>query len=267
MNDGIMNRQKGEQLPISIGTALAFEKALAEDVPPEFLVNGMTLFRNVYDAISAEERSTVSPDDYLNAITEEVQMLHDAMVQLHGEQSNARLYLNSYKSLGKHLPHAKLKVPTTANQQRYAELSSIIFKKLAGRFNPLMIDTGFKAGRRDPTVIFTHEPTDLLSSRRFKQLTLLESYTGELKGHSLWYTKLGKGAPTVPLNGFTLSIYGDGNNHLRMLHKKVKDVVTKMAKDNRWTPLTTYDKAAFNIKRLDPLSQQFLLEVLKSWRY
>ena len=89
-------------------------------------------------------------------------------------------------------------------------------------------------------MIFTHFPIDLLNAPKFRRMDLLESHTGILKKQTDWYTKYyeGRDLNMLPLNGILLTVFGD-DHHFRPQTRAMKEAVLTVAKERRWTVLTS----------------------------
>src|SRR5690606_15099886 len=104
---------------------------------------------------------------------------------------------------------------TTENQKFVQALEGNTFKEfqqLQPDADLRVFDMDFEQDQRK-VLIITHFPVDLLNRYKFSRLVLLETHTGAMKPHTLWYTKLynGKELNMIPFDRMTVQLFGDGN--------------------------------------------------------
>ena len=265
-----IQRELGENgIPVSIGTAFALEAINSSGVPAapiaaiqEFWFNLRTLIRNILGAYPTDVRKAMTVEKLHNDLISEINII-DAYVQKHSNgRCKAVFYACSYTSLKRKFPNGQLK-STNTDAQKYAQgIENNTIKvtiPLLGNvnFRPFDVDID---GKHPSAFILTHFAVDLLSSKYFDRLALVESHTGAIKGPNLWYTKLTNGSalPMIPFNRFTLQVFGDRGICFTPLPSKLKDAVMQLASAYNWTAATTKDKIIFGIKSLnDPVATAF----------
>lgn len=265
-----IQRELGENgIPVSIGTAFALEaiNSSGDNSAPisaikEFWFNIRTLIRNILGAYPTDVRKAMTVEQLHNDLINEINII-DAYLQKHSAgRCKAIFYACSYASLKRKFPNASLKNTNTPAQQYSQALENNAIKvtiPLLGNvsFRPFDIDLD---GHHPPSFILTHFAVDLLSSRYFDKLALVESHTGAIKGPNLWYTKLTNGSslPMIPFNRFTLQVFGDRGICFSPMPSKLKDAIMTLASTYHWTSATTKDKILFGVKTLnDPVATAF----------
>lgn len=255
----IIERDVG-QIPVSIGTSLAFEGLLGiHPTQPRqptnvktiqtVWINLRTMARNLFEAVPTEKSLSV---DYTNAVAvllTEVQTLPVAMAQ-HGYTGKIRYYLASKDAPKWAFPKANFKVPKTPKQIAYDMFERFVSIELlqqmkALKLDVMEIDAKPKSGE-GVVAILTHYPHELLWKPQFSRLLLLESHTGKLKTYNEWYTKLnGLKSKDVdypmPFTEFTIQIFGDGQT-LDSQPRKIREELKELSKTKKWTGITTPDK-------------------------
>lgn len=258
----IESREKG-QFPLSIATSLAIEGGLGihpdrpEDTKNPLLeaqmlfVNLRTVFRNLYNSIKKEERVNITVNGLRLGLEEDCAILQSLM-ERQPKAISCAFYLSHYKHLThKHFPGAIFKQPTTPSQKEYSGYEQQVleaFLKSHQQENILQFDEQIK-GRYPKTLIITHLPVDLLALYQFQSLKLLESHTGIVKAQPLWYTKLTGQPEHMPLNPFTLSLFGDSVQFLGQ-RPKLKQTVIELAKRDKWTALSGKERISKSIDSL-----------------
>lgn len=273
MNREPLNRRVlGEVLPISVGTALAFEENLLKGAinnHKHVYVNLHTLFRNLHGALQPEDRDmNLNPDLFIVGILEECTAIKEIVGRVTRGLGDVSFYCPTYDGLGKAFPRANLKTVNTEKQRKYAVLANTVLRVFINHQEHFLKKTGSKLLLTDyklPTVpnlsvILTNHPVDLLSAK--SDSLLLESHTGVLKPLSMWYTKLqgGKEFKRIPFNRLTLQVFGDGTDFGPMA-SKVRQAVLELAEERDWNPLTTTDRIKFS---LGLMRDRFTAEVLKT---
>lgn len=241
-----------DKLPLSVGTSLAIEALKDNDTYDTLWINSATLFRNIYEAVDRDRRNLLTPAAIATTIEEEISFIRR---YLGDKIDGVRLYHLGYRDLAKRYPHAILFTPKSDIQIQYDQVMNDSLEVLLGRDDGQTIeqDKGSELrGETTKSLIITHYPTDLLSRTKFNQLRLLESHTGAIKTRSQWFTKLtdGKDLKIIPFNYFTIQIFGDGKKHFNRYPVKVRQAIIEIAKQYKWTPLTTMDKIRYGINRM-----------------
>ncbi len=118
----------------------------------------------------------------------------------------------------------------------------------------------------DPSVnylILTHNSIDLIRFQYKKYVNLIESFTGDIKPYTLWYTKLSKfgdhDLSIIPFNYITLAIFGC-NNYVKPGKIKLKKHIYGIAKKMKWTSSTTLSKVKLDLEIKDPMLYKLLNE-------
>lgn len=262
MSITVANREKGA-FPISIGTSLAIEGAIGQhpDQPshPNALLannqvwfNLFTLFRNLYHALKAQDQKAATVGELYPALVEDILGCQTAVAQESGGKCQAVFYLNDYSTLPKRFPQAKLRQPSTENQQIYQAIEQATLVRLL-REPPVEIERFQTAihGAFGKALIVTHYAFDLLARYSFASLNLLESHTGKIKPPSQWNSKLtGKHEDTdhLPFLALTLQVYGDGQQFMS-LPGGLRAAILKVAKARQWTTVTTLEKVKFTLEK------------------
>lgn len=259
------NRERGA-FPVSIGTSLALESAAGiypekpEPNPPirkveEVWFNLRTIIRNLLGAIPTDARDRILPADAVAPLIEDLSIIKEVVHDISKMKTKAVFYHCDYKYLKRLFPKATLKEPTTAKQkQAHAVEEEIIRLFLENTHGVKIVEfKGRIEGSYPTSFIVTHLPVDLLARYRFRQLTLLESHSGNLKPYGKWHTKLtgGKELEFIPFNEFSIQVFGDNNNHFSAQLPSLKKVVVDLAVKDHWTALTTDDKIRASIKKLE----------------
>lgn len=254
-----------DTIPISVGTSLAIEAAQKTKGYDSLWINIRTLIRNIYDSVERESRDRLLPQAVAWIIYDELKVIRNVLSNFKG----VRLYCVDYRDLPRVFPNALLRDPKGQGPveiEKLAFMEAVINYVKDDHDNDKIIweKTCQIQGEPTKSLIMTHYPVDLLSRTRFKQLRLLESYTGAIKSRSQWGTKLtdGKALSFMPFNRFTLQLFGDNNLQFKQFGRKVREPLLKIAVDNKWTPVTTTDKIRWNIGKM---ADQFTAKMLKKF--
>lgn len=257
------------KLPLSVGTSIAFEtlKEVGER-PQNLFVNVHTLMRNIWASLPTAESPRVSKAGYTQVLGEEMMAIVNVLSE-HSPNTALTFYCPTYEDLNKFLPGARCRAANTDKQKVYAAMSSEILNFLVSKREILKTKYGITltAGKYGPlsvplrTVVFTHHPVDLLSCP--SDAVLLESMTGARKPRPEWHTKLynGKEYVRLPFCKLTLTVFGD-NTDFSPHPSKIKEVVLKLAEENKWDPNTTNDRIRFCLGRM---KDHHSAEMLKGW--
>ncbi|QEM41792.1 hypothetical protein [Pseudomonas phage vB_PaeM_PS119XW] len=250
------------QLPVSIGTSLAFEGFLGIhpnqpkhpiDVKSvkEIWVNLRTLARNLNSAVATDKVHGINPADAVTILMQEIQTIPVALGQ-HGSKVKVRWYIASKDAVKWEYPKAIYKEAKTPKQmayevyERYAAIELLHQMKDAGievmEINKAPVRT------QGTIALVTHFPHELLWKQYFDRLLLLESHTGKIKPYNLWYTKLNgiKEDTPIPFTKFTLQVFGD-SVVFDAQPKAIKAQLKQLAASRRWSPVTTQDKIYHDI--------------------
>lgn len=256
-------------LPISAGTSLAIEAACGQypDRPEnpapllsygEFWFNLRTMVRNLLQSVKAQTRNQAEPQHIVPVLKQEMDVITEAIRKASSGQCVARFYCADYRTLARDFPNAVHRTLTGERMIFAQALEERSLSELLKLVNlpeqPKRVETfayGL-SGSSKPTLILTHVIVDLLSKSKFPRLDLIESNTGVLKPSTLWYTKLtgGKDLPPLPLNRFTLQIFGDNGVNFAPFPRNLREMVVELARKDHWTPLTTNERIKFSLEKL-----------------
>lgn len=275
--EALAGREKGEEVPISIGTALAIESlcGLGEFYaakPPigqykELWINLRTLFRNLYGAIDRQQRDAVVGEAFVDGLVEDMSVIRSTIDHRSKGSVKVVYYLCSHKGMERRFAKARLRPVRTDRQRRQLEVEAAALGELRemAEDDIRLFDIDLE-GNSQNTAIITHQPVNLLSRYRFKSLDLLESHTGKIKPPSQWYTKLtgGNKLTRIPFNRMTMQVFGDGNEHFSAMIPSAKKEIVDIAEKDRWTSVTTDEKIRYSLNKhvYDPRVKQFYLELL-----
>lgn len=251
-------------LPLSIGTALAFESLLEGNRLGDYdvvLVNIRTLIRNYYGSIKNKMAPYIDPQVAASIIIEEMNSIREQCGRVPVE-----FYSSNYIDLQRVLPGAEVKHPKTdkqyvAMQQEQATIMSI------GEQNFLYLhsdETQFKFRHTGRALMFSHLPVDLFLRYDFSTLTLLESYTAKYKTRDEWYTKLtnGKELKRMPFNKFTLAMFGDNSVQISPQSIRLRRTLLAMSEVYGWTTITSMEKIKSDLDKWDDKEQVEILLTL-----
>ena len=260
--------------PISIATSLALEVGYGTGTAPEekpttvnelanydgIWINLRTMARNIFNAVATTQKDDVTYKDIAAALDQEMTSLNE-IAQSNGGGKQFIYYHCSHNSIGKKLRHAQFRDPATFKQKHQAEVTSegiVKFLKMIRHREKdlqknsehkdykspvLEFDLDVKPDSKENIVLLSHHMLDFLHYAKFKQLTLLESHTGALKGRDRWYTKFcnGRELNFVPFNAATLQIFGD-TEMFKPFKSEARDDILKIAADRNWNPATTDER-------------------------
>jgi hypothetical protein len=265
------------QYPLSIATSLAFESLMG--IHPEIKVtkaplgdfnevwvNIRTLFRNFMGSIERETASQIGPIDIAEALWEECENIRDLIRTEGREKIKVVLYVSEYKKMEEKYKFAVLRRDNTDRQKDYTlTQNKTITHMLKNHPEDIVVfERKLKSDRKIRTVILTHYAYDLLSTKEFSELTLLESYTGALKTKELWYTKYynGKDIPFIPFREDMIQIFGDAE-HFRPMDIKLKREIIDLATTKNWNAVTTTEKIKANVDTMhNHMSKDIIKRIL-----
>lgn len=273
--DNTSERVKG-QFPLSIATSLALESALNmhPDIPPrpdlpikrftDLWINLRTLFRNFHNALPKGLSETVTVQEMVEGLIEEMEIIPDVLkYYLDDRAPKITFYLSKYKDLPKHYPKAKLRVDSTDKQFHYSKLQDAVMAAFrhhySGRF--MEFDLKLKGSQAGRTAIITHYAYDLLSHKDFSGLTLLESHTGSFKSSDRWYTKYYQGTALtmIPFREDFLQVFGDQELFKPMEVALRKDLI-RIATKRNWSSVTTKARIETGIDELENPDHKTLMK-------
>lgn len=253
---------------LSVPTSLALETifGINDNVLPTnplpfkqynyLFVNLRTLLRNLYGSVNKELKTVWSVERYYAELIEEIQVLPEIVHAESSNQLSVVYYLDSYKSISRQYPHAKLKVgkPTSVNlydaieQNIVAKLTTAIRDK---QFTAMLTDcfVPLPESKRERVLIMTHLPLDLVPHSQSTRLDLLESHTGVIKDSVKWYTKLNGKEPRVPFGKFAIQLFGDGKQFLGY-PPRIRKAVASYGEAKRWNQLTSDNLLKITLSKL-----------------
>jgi hypothetical protein len=255
-NPVVDGRVRGELFGVSVGTALALE-ALTDSSKlkgyTDIYINVQTLFRNLYGAYKPEFLPT-DVNVLVKALCDELVAIGDIISLKITPTLHITYYLTTNLSLVKKMPRAKHRTANTDKQKYYEKMEKTVITKALDRVEKediKLFDIHIK-GDNKSAIMISHYPIDLLSHYSFRKLTLLESHTGVLKNKNEWITKITnlEGTRNIPFNVFTVQVFGDKNNRLNTMDRKIVKLVLTMANDYSWHASTTLEKIKFDCDKL-----------------
>ena len=263
------------QLPVSIGTSLAFEGAygILEDHPnllpiihkvEVLYINIRTLIRNIVGAVDSDTAMILTSEDIVATLVNELQIIEASVKQVTGGKVEIVPYYCEYKSLKRLFPHAMLKETKPETKGGIAFLREqqalVDFEEKMGWIYSKKFDIEFDKDDR-AGLILTNYAIDLLQRYKFRSLSLVESHTGAVKPPAMWYTKLnnGKELTNIPFDRMTVQMFGDGSNLFSPFPIKIRKHMVEIATKNSWTPLTTKSYIVDSItKERDPVLEALI---------
>lgn len=261
-------RQLGDIVGVSIGTAIPIEKLLTTDTAKNYntlYINIRTMYRNYIGSFSPD----AVPDGrecYTNFL-EELETLAGVIEMSISTPLRLIYYFMTYDSLESSFRKCNLKKPKTQLQKNYAAKESFVYTNMVNKVNPqvALYDTKLQ-GNHAKALIITHTPLDLLAHLSFSKLTLLESHTGTLKEKSEWISKLSKNPnyANIPFNIVTLQVLGDKSVQFSAMSNKLSKSYTDLATKYQWSPSTSLEKVKFDIRKIPDKAMATLLLTLAS---
>ena len=261
----MIEREVGEILTISVGTAIALEALMKSEKPikhEHIFLNVRTLFRNFHGAIDDAEGKQLKrlKDEFLD----ELGQIKTAVETAIPGEITPVFYICSNASMSKMFKHAKLKAPSTSRQKNYASLERKVMEFImeSPLKRKIKIFDCVINGNNSKSLIMTHYPLELLSFKEFRSLELLESHTGVIKGRSEWNSKLTNpdAYRNLPFNILTLQLIGDQATQFNSLGAKYIKPIIEVSQKNNWTTATTNAKVKFD---LDNYYDKLLVNLMK----
>lgn len=266
-----VNERERGKLPLSIGTSLAFESLLnindnIEHPHPPFQdyqvvwVNIKTLYRNLYGSIEREKIDLTTDNQMAQAMFSEIDRIKE-ICQTDANGIDVVFYCPNYKDLDKINNETLLRLDNTSLQQTFTKRMTNCLKIVLPAFNSnveltnpnriRIYDNKITDYENRNAIMVTHYAYDLISFRRFKSLSLLETHAGKIKKRETWYTKYynGKELPELPFRLDLLTILGDSTLFRTKVPKFKKEII-QLANQYKWTSVTTTDKIRANIETI-----------------
>jgi hypothetical protein len=268
MNMALQLREIGQQIPVSVPTAIPIEEVvLKEDGEPgDIWINVRTLVRNCINVLATEDKEKIGAMEVAPVILEEIQLISDFIRQASQDTRRVVYYVTEKKSFARCFPRALPKGYKTPKQLHELRLTTEILLEVIGATDDLIRIFDVKLnGDNRPVLLITHQPIDLLSNYNFPSLKLLESHTGKLKTKTYWNSKLsGKDSGLMPFNALTLQIFGDGES-FAAYPRSLKMQLIELAKVRNWSPITTNTKIESDLQTLqDKMGAEMLKGMLRN---
>ena len=269
--------------PLSIATCLAMESIGMGPQKPydpdrvvpnhinleeydEVWVNLLTLIRNIFGA-NETSPALIEPETVSEVLFDELDVI-EQIIKDYSPVKKPKVfwYISKHTHLKTEFKRAKLREDRTAKQKELTDA-------YIGVIEDFIPKAGFSEekfqcfeGRLQPkqkvrALVLNHYAIELLDHDKFKQLDLLESHTGAVKGRLQWYSKLynGNNLVRIPFTKQFLQVFGDTT--LISPHElPLRKAVLQIAEQYKWTPATTTDRINYG---LDQIKDRFLLENLK----
>ena len=277
-SQAIADRASSEQFPLSIATGLAIEAAVGvhPDYPvkvapilhyDQLWINVRTLFRNLYGALEPEVAKAVMPVHFAEVLIEEMDVISGIIADFSNNRTKVIFYLSNYNGLEQKYRHAKIRMDNTDKQKAYrstvnATLANLL-QMVPDRITGYELKIGGTLSQNATALILTNYAYDLLSMRSFKELTLLESHTGKIKGRALWASKYhnGKELANMPFREDLIQIFGDSETFAPQDIKLRKSLI-EVAALRKWSATTTTDKIRDSLK---DIPNQFAAELIRTY--
>lgn len=268
------------QYPISVPTSLALESVcgIHPDIPvssppilkyDELWINIRTLFRNIYSAIDPNDVVSVNTHAMLETILDEMTTIENIISDNTEGKTKVVFYYSNYDNIESRFHKGVVRRDNTEKQKEYTAFHNNTIKILIDikkkdkvHHDIRLFDLALKNENKSKALIITHYAIDLLSSKEFSHLTLLESHTGAIREKALWHRKFlnGKELSQIPFNKVFIQVFGDAETFRPMaisLRKEVLEIATKY----NWSSLSTRDKLIYSI---DQMKNQYSRDILKS---
>lgn len=270
------------QFPISVATSLALEGVFGihPDLPkptslpiykyPELWINVRTLFRNLLGALDKNDQKAAMPERLAEEILLEMDTIDNVVASYSKNRTRVIYYFSNYRNIETKYKHAVPRLDNTDAQKLYTALQNNTMEFLLrdSQVTKRIIGYDLKITNDKPSValFLTHYAFDLLSSKYFSKLSLLESHTGKIKEKSTFYSKYynGKDLANIPFREDFLTIFGD-SNHFRPMALKLREEIIQVANQYAWTHLTTLDKIKYSINSIkNPYAKDLIRDILIS---
>lgn len=276
----LSEREFHEEEPLSIATGVAIISSLGrlpeakDKVPPvtehkHLLVHTRTLFRNILGAMPSAVRYELTEETIAEAITTEMRVIEHLVKEVSEGKCEVTFYECSYSNIMSEFGNSLPKIPRTKIQKylHALELNTLkhLKKEVINKPEIKYWNRKFPSFSGD-ALILTHFPVDLFNRYSFRNLRLLESHTGAIKGPALYATKLreGWGLQNIPFDRMTIQLFGD-NQHFSPMYKKIRMVIYNLAIKNNWTWATTKDYVIHCVvQNRDPALEAFIKKLYRS---
>lgn len=249
-------------LGMSVGTSLAFEGEGASGIrtADTVLLNLRTLARNAYQAYENVDTMRDDADQIATDVSSDLRLIAEWLEQKRGTRPiQMVVYCPDYSGLRKDFPkadlvdHSRDSKTATDKQKALYKLMNTVVDQLIKQYGKMVVQTRARlpefAGKG---IVLTHHVVDLTTASGVGRLWLLESHTGSLKPFTLWYTKLtgGNELHYIPFNRLTIQIFGDKSTNFKASSHGIRELVKKLAVQNKWTSATTMGRIRGTINSL-----------------
>jgi len=251
--DYLAQRAIGEDLPISLPTAVAIRELLIGEHKDakyqEVWINIRTLIRNLLHSLDADTLALASDIDLSNVIVDEIEIL-ESVFRDQKPTVILNFYIAHYDKLKKLYPQAVFREVRTARQRFNQALLDNTYQDIIQFYQDPKKDPKIKVFDLDivpvvktVAIFLTHVGPDLTSEGYFKSVRLLESHTGKLKDRSQWYTKFSteNTIPFIPFLRATLAILGD-SEVFRPQGIKLRKALVETSEKYHWSSVTTLER-------------------------
>lgn len=220
-------------------------------------INVRTLFRNIYNsAVKSEDAERASVEEFLDLLEQELSVITDTF-DMQEPPLDVKFYAPSYDALLREYRNGELKDIKTDKMTHKTKVENKVLKLLNGRYTgssmPIIFnDLEIKTNTPYKAFFLTHYPVDLLHTKGFDKVYLIESHTGVVKGPEKWWTKLAtknlEHAERIPFNKATIQFFGDSGNMFKSQPFKAKKRVAEIAEKYKWNQTTTKDRILATLK-------------------
>lgn len=281
--DKMITHRELSSFGVSVGTGLMLESVFdptdtrIDDervIPPKvnllnykgWLLNAFTLIRNIITSVTEDIPYDKITDSMVSRLMEEVEaeiaVIQSLLLVKNVDEHFIKLFIPKYYNLSRIFNVGKeTDVKYIENNLKVIELFRKPLMSL-GNYITKVVPENYKLDREynDKYLLTSHYTIDLLQSTKWE---LLESHTGVLKDHHMFYTKLhpfgSKDLSHIPMVDIVLYILGD-NQLVRGFTPKIKQELYNISLDKKWTYRTTREKVKFDLRNnkiLEPLIKQF----------
>ena len=254
-----VTRELGDKLPLSISTAIPFEKVITDDSlkPKRLLLSLRTLFRNfinAYPKVKMEVKQQVEEfDEEIDRVSSYCKMQRVQLV----------LYDCDYGKINRVFPNV-IKPDSWRKKVEFEGMYFVVKKQISNNFSSFDIDYPLPQRSSDNEFIMTSFPVDLLILKVGINTSLLESHTGFVKTPNNWITKLtsNKKYHSWPFNSFTYQLLGDKSLTNKGASLKLKKEVLNISLEKRWKQHYTITRCKLDISS-SSLPNELKKEILK----
>lgn len=277
MITGLLSSRTTSTYPLSIGTSLAMESIAKGSLPAyddvfkspvqvdlskysEIWIHTTTLHRNIIGSVGAQHLLELKPKDVAEVLSLEVSIIRDIIAQHAQTPLKVWFYTCGYSDMPKRFPHAVLREDKTEKQKQatdFLQQSLSLFYKDHSSEHATSLDkpcelihfpNRLKPIKASHALLFSHYSVDLLSSKHFDSVDLLESHSGQIKNSGMWYTKLldSKELLRIPFNKMTLQVFGDRTT-FHPMKKQIRDEIIDLSVKFKWNSHTSIDRVRLGL--------------------